>query len=53
MIGYYLLTGIMLIGMAVSAQLKNKFREYGGMPLSAGLSGKEVAERMSPGRSHV
>ncbi len=47
MIGYYLLTGIiMLIGMAVSAQLKNKFREYGGMPLSGGLSGKEVAERM-------
>ncbi len=47
MIGYYLLTGIiMLIGMAVSAQLKNKFREYGAIPTSSGLSGREVAERM-------
>jgi uncharacterized protein len=47
MIGYYLLTGILfLIGMAVSNALKNKFKEYGQMPLSLGLSGKEVAERM-------
>jgi Zn-dependent membrane protease YugP len=47
MIGYYLLTGILLvIGMAVSAQLKRKFQEYGEIPLSAGLTGKEVAERM-------
>ena len=47
MIGYYLLTGlIMLVGMAVSSALKSKFKEYGAIPLSAGLSGKEVAERM-------
>jgi len=47
MLGYYLLTGILfLLGMAVSAQLKSKFKEYGEMPLSEGLSGKEVAERM-------
>ncbi len=47
MLGYYLLTGILfLIGMAVSSQLKSKFKEYGEMPLSEGLSGKEVAERM-------
>ncbi len=47
MLGYYLLTGIIfLIGMAVSAQLKNKFREYGAIPLSNGLSGREVAEKM-------
>src|SRR6185312_3121145 len=47
MIGYYLLTGILLvIGMAVSGQLKRKFQEYGEIPLSAGLTGKEVAERM-------
>jgi Zn-dependent membrane protease YugP len=47
MLGYYLLTGIIfLVGMAVSSQLKRKFKEYGEIPLSAGLSGKEVAERM-------
>lgn len=47
MIGYYLLTGLLfLIGLAVSSQLKRKFQEYGEIPLSAGLSGKEVAERM-------
>lgn len=47
MLGYYLLTGILfLVGMAVSAKLKSKFKEYGEVPLSEGLSGKEVAERM-------
>ncbi|MCD6011544.1 MAG: hypothetical protein K0Q79_1406 [Flavipsychrobacter sp.] len=47
MLGYYLLTGIIfLIGMAVSAQLKSKFREYGEVPISNGLSGREVAEKM-------
>lgn len=47
MIGYYVLSGILfLVGMAVSSTLKSKFREYGEIPLSIGLSGKEVAERM-------
>lgn len=47
MLGYYLIAGIMLlVGMAVSGQLKKKFAEYGEIPLEAGLSGKEVAERM-------
>lgn len=36
----------MLIGSAVSSRLKSKFREYGEVPLSAGMSGKEVAEKM-------
>lgn len=45
--GYYLLAGVLfLIGMLVQGRLKSKFREYGEMPLSAGLSGREVAERM-------
>ncbi len=35
-----------MIGMAVSATLKRKFREYGSIPISNGLSGKEVAELM-------
>jgi uncharacterized protein len=47
MIGYYLLTGVLfLIGMGVSSMLKSKFKEYGQIRLSNGMSGKEVAERM-------
>jgi Zn-dependent membrane protease YugP len=47
MLGYYLIAGIMfLVGMIVSNKLKSKFKEYGEIPLSEGLSGKEVAERM-------
>ncbi len=46
--GTYLLFLIlpMLLGFVVSARLKSKFREYSEIPLDAGLSGKEVAERM-------
>lgn len=36
----------MLIGMAVQYRLKSKFREYGNVPNSSGLSGREVAEKM-------
>ena len=35
-----------VIGMIVSGRLKSKFKKYGSIPLSAGLSGREVAERM-------
>lgn len=35
-----------LIGMAVSGSLKNRFKKYSKMPIQAGLSGKEVAEKM-------
>src|ERR1043165_542818 len=46
-IGYYLIAGVMfLVGMIVSGRLKAKFKEYGEIPLSNGLSGKEVAEKM-------
>jgi len=34
------------IGMFVSNRLKNKFQTYSQNPLSSGLSGKEVAEKM-------
>jgi len=45
--GYWVLAGILfLVGMIVSNTLKSKFKEYGQIPLSAGLSGKEVAEKM-------
>lgn len=36
----------MLIGMAVSARLKNKFALYSQMGTSSRLSGKEIAEKM-------
>lgn len=46
-IGYLFLVVIfMLLGGMVSSRLKSKFREYGEVPLSSGLSGKEVAEKM-------
>jgi Zn-dependent membrane protease YugP len=34
------------ISMLVSMQLKSKFTQYSQQPLSAGLSGKEIAEKM-------
>ncbi|HEY9176138.1 MAG TPA: zinc metallopeptidase, partial [Flavipsychrobacter sp.] len=46
-IGYLILIVVfMLLGSAVSSRLKSKFREYGEIPLSSGMSGKEVAEKM-------
>jgi uncharacterized protein len=36
----------MLLGMLVQFRLKSKFKEYGHVPTSSGLSGKEVAEKM-------
>src|ERR1043165_2396472 len=45
--GYMVLAAVlMLIGMVVSGRLKSKFHEYSQIPLSEGLSGKEVAEKM-------
>ena len=36
----------MLVGWAVQAKLKSKFKKYAAIPLSTGMSGKEVAEKM-------
>lgn len=45
--GFLLLILLMgVVGGMVSSRLRNKFREYGEIPLSSGLSGKEVAEKM-------
>lgn len=38
--------GIALLSWMVQANLKNKFEKYSKIPLSSGLTGKEVAERM-------
>ena len=36
----------MVIGMIVSRRLKSKFKEFSQEPLSSGLSGKDIAEKM-------
>ena len=36
----------MLVGWAVQSKLKSKFKKYSAIPLSNGMSGKEVAEKM-------
>ena len=36
----------MIIGMAVQFRLKSKFKQYGQVPTSSGLSGKEIAQKM-------
>ena len=47
MAGIYLIGIVfMLISWLVSARLKSKFKEYSQTPLSSGLSGREVAEKM-------
>ena len=43
---YLLIVIIAILGMIVQGVLKAKFEKYGKIPLSAGLSGKEVAEQM-------
>lgn len=43
---YFIAIIFMLIGWAVQARLRSKFKQYSEIPLSAGLTGKEVAEKM-------
>jgi len=45
-IGMLVFGAAMLLSMLVSRRLKSKFKKYSQMPLSSGLSGKEIAERM-------
>lgn len=45
--GYFIIAGVMtVVGMLVSNRLKSKFKQYRQVPLSAGLSGAEIAEKM-------
>lgn len=47
MMTYILIAGVFAVaGMIVQGRLKSKFSKYSKAPLQAGLSGKEVAERM-------
>ena len=36
----------MIVGGIVSSRLKNKFKKYSLVPLSNGMTGKDVAEKM-------
>ncbi|MDX1684370.1 MAG: zinc metallopeptidase [Saprospiraceae bacterium] len=45
--GYFVIAIVLSIaGMYISSKLRNKFRKYSQMPIDAGLSGAEVAQRM-------
>ncbi len=47
MISYWILfIAIALVSFAVQANLKNKFKRFSKVPLDAGLTGREVAEKM-------
>lgn len=47
LMGYYVIAGIMfIVGMYVSNRLKSKFSEYSQVPLSSGMTGRQVAEKM-------
>lgn len=47
MSGIWLLMIVLMIGgMLISWQLKRKFKQYAETPISSGLSGKEIAEKM-------
>lgn len=43
---YFIALAFMLIGWLVSMQLKRKFKKYSETPISSGLSGQQVAEKM-------
>ena len=41
-----LFIAFLLIGWAVQSKLKSKFKQYGAIAISSGMSGKDVAEKM-------
>jgi Zn-dependent membrane protease YugP len=43
---YLLMIVLMLVGWLVQMQLKSKFKEYAETPISSGMSGCEIAEKM-------
>lgn len=44
---YWIIIGVFAIGgWFVQSRLRSKFKKYGQMPLTSGLSGKEIAETM-------
>lgn len=45
-IGLILMIGIALVSFMVQWRFKRKFKQYSEMPLSSGLSGKDIAQKM-------
>lgn len=43
---YFICIAFMLIGWLVSRQLKSRFEKYSQTPVSSGLSGQQIAEKM-------
>ena len=43
---FIIFIGFMLVSWLVSSRLKSKFKKYSNTPLSGGLSGREIAEKM-------
>ena len=43
---WVLFIGISLISWIVSSQLQSRFKKYSKMPLSNGMTGKDIAEKM-------
>ena len=41
-----LFIGIMVVSLIVQTRFKNKFKKYAEMPLSNGMSGAEIAQKM-------
>ncbi|SEL75663.1 zinc metallopeptidase [Parapedobacter koreensis] len=47
MAGYWIIfIGIMLVSMIVQWRFRSKFKHYSEMPLSSGMTGRDVAEKM-------
>lgn len=43
---FIIIIGFMIASLVVSTRLKNKFRKYSKIPLSTGLTGREIAQLM-------
>lgn len=43
---WILFIGIMLVSMIVQWRFKNKFKKYSEMPLSSGMTGRDIAQQM-------
>ncbi|MCD7816791.1 MAG: zinc metallopeptidase [Bacteroides sp.] len=46
MLSWVIFIGVAILGYLVQANLKNKFERYSQMPLSNGMTGRDVAEKM-------
>ncbi|MDE6694975.1 MAG: zinc metallopeptidase, partial [Bacteroidales bacterium] len=45
-LAWLIFIGLMVMGLIVQANVKNKFKKYSKVPLPNGMTGKDVAEKM-------